>query len=192
HAGVAPEEGRSAVRAAARGIVGLPQGRVGEGATINVGHVVGGEPVTNVVPDACLVLGELRALDEAVLADLAGTVEATLHDAAHVAEEAVDLDLVLQRRFSPYRHRDASPAMRTARAALARIGATPRPFADHGGSDANVLNAWGIPTVNLAGGNERAHEPGERIAAADLDTTLELLLALLDAHAEAPGDAPTA
>ncbi|WP_210493429.1 M20/M25/M40 family metallo-hydrolase [Patulibacter sp. SYSU D01012] len=186
HAGVAPEDGRSAVRAAARGIAALPQGRVGDGATINVGHVQGGEPVTNVVPDACLVLGELRALDEAVLADLAGTVEATLHDAAHVAGESVDLDLVLERRFAPYRHREASPAVRTARAALERIGATPRPFADHGGSDANVLNARGLPTVNLAGGNERAHEPGERIAAADLEATLELVLALLAEHGAAP------
>jgi tripeptide aminopeptidase len=193
HAGVAPEHGRSAIRAAARGIVGLPQGRVGDGATINVGHVTGGTPVTNVVPDAAYVLGELRALDEETLGELTARVDAVLHDAAHVEHESVDLDLTLERRFSPYRHVPSSPALRTARAALERIGVQPRPFADHGGSDANVLNARGIATVNLAGGNERAHEPGERISATALGATLELVLALLDAHAAgAPGGPPAA
>lgn len=182
HAGIAPEHGRSAVRAAARGVVALPQGRVGEGATVNVGHMTGGTPVTNVVPDVALVLGEVRALDEDVLTTLVGDVEALLHDAAHVAGESVDLDLILERRFSPYRHAPAAQALAVAHDALARIGVEPRPFADGGGSDANVLNARGIATVNLAGGNEAAHEPGERIAASALEATLDLVLALVEAH----------
>jgi tripeptide aminopeptidase len=185
HAGIAPEHGRSAVRAAARGVVALPQGRVGDGATVNVGHLTGGTPVTNVVPDVALVLGEVRALDEDVLTGLVGDVEALLHDAAHVANESVDLDLILERRFSPYRHAPAADAFAVAHDALTRIGEEPRPFADGGGSDANVLNARGITTVNLAGGNEAAHEPGERIAASALRATLDLVLALVEAHGAA-------
>ncbi|WP_022928664.1 M20/M25/M40 family metallo-hydrolase [Patulibacter americanus] len=185
HAGIAPEHGRSAVRAAARGVVALPQGRVGGGATVNVGHMTGGTPVTNVVPDVALVLGEIRALDEDVLTALVGDVEALLHDAAHVDGESVDLDLILERRFSPYRHAPAAEALALAHDALARIGVGPRPFADGGGSDANVLNARGVATVNLAGGNEAAHEPGERIAASALESTLDLVLALVEAHGAA-------
>jgi tripeptide aminopeptidase len=185
HAGIAPEHGRSAVRAAARGVVALPQGRVGDGATINVGHLTGGAPVTNVVPDEAVVLGEIRALDEDVLTGLVGDAEALLHDAAHVANESVDLDLVLERRFSPYRHAPGAPALAIAHDALGRVGRDPRPFADGGGSDANVLNARGIATVNLAGGNEAAHERGERITASALETTLDLVVALVEAHGSA-------
>lgn len=185
HAGIAPEHGRSAVRAAARGVAALPQGRVADGATVNVGHLAGGAPVTNVVPDAALVLGEVRALDDDVLTDLVGEVEALLHDAAHVEHESVDLDLVLERRFSPYRHAPGDRALAIAHDALGRVGLEPRPFADGGGSDANVLNARGITTVNLAGGNEGAHEPGERITARALEATLDLVLALVASYGDA-------
>ncbi|WP_320671627.1 M20/M25/M40 family metallo-hydrolase [Patulibacter defluvii] len=196
HAGIAPEEGRSAIAAAARAVVALPQGRLPSGATVNVGAIEGGveeapdgEPVTNVVPPHARIVGEVRGLDRDTLQATVDALEATLHDAAHDAAGPVDLDLTLQTRFAPYRHRATAEPVLRATAALERLGLTPRPFADGGASDANVLNAAGLATVNLAGGNERAHQPGERISAAALETTLDLLLALVDEHR--PGAAPT-
>jgi len=193
HAGIAPEDGRSAVRAAARAILALPQGRLPDGATVNVGHVdsrppageAGDEPVTNVVPAHARLVGEVRAPDAATLQATVDAVEAALHDAAHDADGPVDLDLVLETRFAPYRHRAAAPAVQVAEAALRRIGVRPRPFVDAGGSDANVLNARGIATVNLAGGNRDAHRPGESIDDADLLRTVELLAAVVEQHAAA-------
>lgn len=193
HAAIAPEDGRSAVLAAVRAISALPAGRLASGATVNVGHVSGGdmtshEPATNVVPAHARVVGEVRGPNANELQATVDLVEAALHDAAHDPRGPVDLDLRMETRFAPYRHTRRSKPVEHATAALEALGIEPRPFADAGGSDANVLNARGIPTVNLAGGNRGAHEPGESISAAALDQTLDLVLTILQSHR--PGEHP--
>ncbi len=195
HAAIAPEQGRSAVLAAARAISALPAGRLASGATVNVGHVSGGdtashEPATNVVPSHARIVGEVRGPTADDLRATVDAVEAALHDAAHDPRGPVDLDLQLETRFVPYGHTRRSRPVVHAAAAMEALGIAPRPFVDAGGSDANVLNAQGIPTVNLAGGNEGAHEPGESIAAAALDRTLDLLLTILASHQPDAGGPP--
>ena len=56
HAGMAPEEGRSAIQAAAKAIADLRLGRVDELTTANVGTITGGT-AGNVVPEWCTFLG---------------------------------------------------------------------------------------------------------------------------------------
>jgi len=58
-----------------------------------------------------------------------------------------------------------------------------------GGSDANALIAAGFPTVNLANGTERNHEPGERVAASELEEMLAVTRALLGEVAAQQPDA---
>jgi tripeptide aminopeptidase len=188
HAGIAPEQGRSAVLAAARAVLALPSGRLENGSTVNVGLLEGGvrvagtsvpgaPVVTNVVPAHARLVGEIRAPDDEALQRTVDVCEAALHDAVHDAAGPVDLDLTLETRFRPYAHAATAPAVRAAEAALRAVGLQPRPFADAGGSDANVLNARGLATVNLAGGNRGAHEAGESVDDADLGRTLDLLAA---------------
>src|SRR5581483_4925720 len=83
HAGMAPEEGRSAIQAAARAIADLRLGRVDEETTANVGLIEGGT-AGNIVPDRCSILAEARSRDEGKLGDL---VQEML-DACAVALEA--------------------------------------------------------------------------------------------------------
>lgn len=187
HAAIAPEDGRSAVVAAARAISLLPAGRLENGATVNVGHLSGGDladhdPATNVVPAFARIVGEVRGPNRDDLQATVDAVEAILHDAAHDPRGPVDLDLRMETRFGPYAHTRLSAPVVHASAAMVALGIEPRPFVDAGGSDANVLNARGIPTVNLAGGNRGAHEPGESIPAAALDRTLDLMLTILESH----------
>ena len=61
HAGVAPEEGVSAIAMAAAAVEAMPLGRIDEATTANVGAIGGGR-ATNVVPDACMLSGECRSL----------------------------------------------------------------------------------------------------------------------------------
>ena len=56
HAGMYPEEGRSAIVAAARAIADMPHGRLDESTTVNVG-VIGGGTARNVVPERCTLEG---------------------------------------------------------------------------------------------------------------------------------------
>ena len=62
HAGIRPEDGRSAIVAAARAIAEMPLGRIDPETTANVGSVHGGVGTTNVVPDAAAA-AEARSLD---------------------------------------------------------------------------------------------------------------------------------
>jgi tripeptide aminopeptidase len=48
-----------------------------------------------------------------------------------------------------------------------------------GGSDANALIPKGLPTVNLANGTERNHEPGERVSELALQEMLGVVVALV-------------
>ena len=52
HAGIRPEDGRSAILAAARAVSSLSLGRLDAGTTVNVGTIAGGTAI-NVVPEHC-------------------------------------------------------------------------------------------------------------------------------------------
>ena len=186
HAGIRPEAGRSAIRAAARAIATIPHGRLDAETTANVGHVRGGpEGATNVVPDRCTFVAEARSLDperaERVVAEIVDLV----HDAANDPEDPVDVDVHVARLFAGYRQRPDDPAVAIAADALRARGFTPSFVATGGGSDANALmQRGGPPVVNLAGGTERNHEPGERVSDAALEAMLDITYALLEVAAD--------
>jgi tripeptide aminopeptidase len=179
HAGIRPEDGRSAILAAARAIASLPLGRLDAETTVNVGTIAGGSAM-NVVPERCMFVAEVRSLDEdraqAVVAELVDRV----HEAANLAECECDADVSVQRTFSGYRLPASAPAVTVAESALRSCGYQPRRVSSGGASDANALLAQGFQTVNLANGTERNHEPGERVTATALEEMLDVALALLD------------
>ena len=61
HAGIRPENGRSAIAAAAKAIAAMPLGRLDPETTSNVGTISGGSNA-NVVPELCRVEAEARSL----------------------------------------------------------------------------------------------------------------------------------
>src|SRR5207253_1075931 len=69
HSGMYPEEGRSAIAAAARAIADLRLGRVDEETTANVGTIHGGT-AGNIVPEWCTFLAEARSHHERKLQDI--------------------------------------------------------------------------------------------------------------------------
>jgi tripeptide aminopeptidase len=182
HAGVRPEQGSSAILAAARAIAGMSLGRLDAETTVNVGTISGGTAM-NVVPERCTLDAEVRSLSderaEAVVAEVIDCV----HDAANLPECDCDVDVAVERTFSGYRLAPGARAVRAAETALRGCGYQPVPTTSGGASDANALVARGFETVNLANGTERNHEPGERVSVAALEGMLDVALALLDAVA---------
>src|SRR6201992_1582749 len=73
HAGVRPEDGNSAIEAAAAAIGRMNLGRLDEGTTANVGLIRGGTS-GNVVPGHCGIYAEARSLDAARAAEVAGQI----------------------------------------------------------------------------------------------------------------------
>ncbi len=62
HAGFEPENGIHAIFAAANAVSRLCMGHVDEETTFNIGTIQGGT-ATNIVPDCCVLTGEIRSYD---------------------------------------------------------------------------------------------------------------------------------
>lgn len=179
HAGTRPEEGRSAILAAARAITSLQLGRLDEHATVNVGTITGGTAM-NVVPEHCSLVLEARALGDERADGLVAEIVDRIHQAANLADCDCDVDVAVKRSCSGYQLAPSSPAVRAAERALRACGHEPVRISSGGASDANALFAQGLQTVNMANGTERNHEPGERVSVMALEQMLDVALALLD------------
>ena len=188
HAGIRPEEGRSAILAAARAVASLSLGRLDDGTTVNVGTISGGSAI-NVVAEHCSLSLEARALGDERADKVVAAIVDRLHEAANLPDCDCDVDVSVERTFSGYHLSANSPAVRVAERALRRCGHEPVHISSGGGSDANALIAGGFATVNLANGTEHNHEPGERVSVLALEGMLDVALALLD---EAASQAPAA
>src|ERR671932_522812 len=123
HSGMYPEEGRSAIAAAARAIADLRLGRVDEESTANVGRIEGGT-APYVVPEWCTLVAEARSHDEAKLTDLVQEMLDVITFAAGVGE--CEVETSVEKRYPGYRFRREDEAVRLAAAALERRGHAPR------------------------------------------------------------------
>jgi tripeptide aminopeptidase len=183
HSGVRPEEGRSAILAAARAVADMRLGRLDAHTTANVGTIAGGSAI-NVVPERCTILAEVRSGREERAEEILAEMLDCVHEAANLPECECDVDVTVERTFTGYRTSPSTPAVRAAESALRSCGYEPVRVASGGASDANALIAAGFPTVNLANGTERNHEPGERVSVAALEAMFEVALALLATAAD--------
>ena len=183
HAGMTPEEGRSAIVAAARAIADFRLGRVDDETSANVGVVTGGT-ARNVIPEWCSFQAEVRSHDERKMTELVREMLETAAFAASLAE--CELETEVRPSFPGYRFRENEPVVQLAAGALRAAGFEPRYALSGGGADANVFNARGLNCVNLANGMAEIHTPDEHIAVADLDAMVDVTLALVDAARGTP------
>ena len=182
HAGIAPEEGRSAIVAAARAITDFRLGRLDEETTANVGLIAGGT-AKNIVPDRCTFSIDVRSHSEAKLAELVRELLETITFAA--ALEQCEAETTVEESYLGYRFTRSDLPVRLASAALEREGFQPRLGLGGGGADANIFNERGRQCVNLANGMAAIHTPDEHIAVADLERMVDVTLALVDVARDA-------
>lgn len=171
HAGVCPEDGRSAIVAAAKAIDSMSLGRTDDRSSSNVGIVRGGSAV-NIVPDSCKLLAETRSLDHHRAVEMAREMVDRCNWSAGICE--TDVQISVQQEFHAYSHPSESKAVRVATAALADVGLEAVQRHSGGGSDANAFQADGFECLNIANGTEAVHTPDERVAVSALETMLDL------------------
>jgi tripeptide aminopeptidase len=183
HAGINPEDGHSAIAAAAAAVAGMRLGRLDDETTANVGIIEGGT-ASNVIAGHCRILGEARSVDgERAAATIGKMVDACTWAAG---EQGCDVDAKVIEMFHGYRLDPKSEPVRIASQALRRTGHEPELVATGGGSDANALVASGYETVLLANGTEANHTPEESVTEAAIVEMLEVCEAALEEAAKVP------
>jgi len=176
-----PEEGRSAILAAARAIADMRLGRIDHESSANVGVITGGT-ARNIVPEWCSFEAEARSRDPKTVGILVQEMLDAIGFAASTSDCTAETEI--EDTYHGYTFTEAEPAVRLAGEALRRAGYEPTTAFSGGGADANVFNERGLPCVNLANGMADIHTAGERIAVADLDAMVEVTLALVEAARE--------
>jgi tripeptide aminopeptidase len=171
HAGIRPEDGSSAIAAAAAAIARMELGRLDEGTTANVGRIAGGTS-GNVVPGHCWIHAEARSLDAARAAEVAGEIADAC--AWGASEHDCDVDVRIEELFRGYELPPSSAALALAEAGLRGAGLEPVRVAIGGGSDANVLRRDGFDCVLLSNGTDAVHTADEMVPASSLDKMLEV------------------
>jgi len=160
HAGMAPEEGISAITVAARAIAEMKQGRIDSETTANIGTIHGGK-ATNIVADTVTIEGEARSRDPRKLEEQIAHMHACFVKAAEAA--GATAEITISEVYPAFNLDENSPAVRLAKAALQELDLAPIVQATGGGSDANFLNGNGIETVILSAGYHHPHCTNETL-----------------------------
>jgi len=164
HAALEPERGVHALLAAAAVVQAFPLGRDGD-VVANLGRVEGGG-ASNVVPDEVMLTGEARAFDERVLEALLEHIERVAHEA--VRPLGASVEFASERLYDGYDLGDDATPFAWLRAAAPAHGIELKKVRSIGGSDTNVFNQRGVPTVNVGIGMHDIHSVDEWIDVRDL------------------------
>lgn len=177
HAGVAPEKGVSAITIASKAIASMPLGRIDEETTANIGSFEGGQK-TNIVCDHVEILAEARSLDTEKMEAQVEKMKHAFEAAASELGGEVELETTIM--YPGYKQQEGEKVVDMAKRAAKKIGRTSKLKRSGGGSDANVIAGFGIPTVNLAVGYENIHTTQEKMPIGELNKVTELILAIIE------------
>ncbi|MGN7479778.1 M20/M25/M40 family metallo-hydrolase [Solibacillus silvestris] len=176
HAGVAPEKGISAITVAAKAVAQMKLGRLDEETTANIGRFEGGQ-ATNIVCDEVTILAEARSIDESKLHAQTAHMKETFERVAQQYGARAEVEVKLM--YPGFRATEEDQVVKIAKAAVEAVGRTPQLGVSGGGSDANVIAGFGIPTVNLSVGYEEIHTTNERMPIEELEKLADLLEAII-------------
>ena len=147
HAGVEPEKGLSAIKIASEIISKLPQGRIDEETTFNIGTIVGGS-VRNTVPEKASFTGEFRSRNIESLDLLKLDILQALDDArANYKDALIDGDIEME--FQMYHLADGDPLVKRATDVLSKLDLEPEIGPSGGGTDAVSYTHLTLPTILL-------------------------------------------
>ena len=176
HAGAAPEQGVSAIVAAADAILRMKLGRLDAETTANVGLIQGGT-ARNTVPDLVEIHAEARSRDNAKLEALVHSIDQAMEIGAH--HSGAGVEAAIKREYPAYKFSEQDTVVREVMGGIRRAGLSPALGASGGGSDANTFNEKGISCLNLGIGMQDVHTTNESIRLEDLAATCRIALGMI-------------
>jgi tripeptide aminopeptidase len=176
HAGVAPEEGISAILVAAQAITKMKLGRIDSETTSNIGIIKGGV-ATNIIPDLVELQGEARSRNNGKLDQQMDHMVEIIK--ATCAEHGVKTDITVDHSYSAFGLAEDDYVVSLAVKAAKALGLEPTIESTGGGSDANIINGYGIPSVVLGVGYTNVHTTSEAITIEQLVTAAKYVLSII-------------
>lgn len=176
HSGKNPEDGISALGVVANAISNMKLGRIDEETTANFGLVRGGTAV-NVVMPFIKLRGEARST---VVEKLDRQIDHMVTEFERAAREmGATVVIDHERHYSSFEVDQDHPVVVHAQSASRSMGFEPTLRTTLGGSDANIFNAKGVPSIVISTGMENIHTHDERISIKDLNDTAKLTYQIL-------------
>lgn len=190
HAGVAPEEGISAIRIAAEAIANMKLFRIDDETTANIGVIHGGA-ATNIITNLVELKGEARSLSEEKLKAQCDHMVKTFEDTAAKYEVTVEgkttkawVESEVSAEYFAMDVPDSSHVVQLVLQAAARLGQEVKTLASGGGCDANIYNKRGIECANLGTGMRAIHTVNEWLDVKDMYASAEMTLEILKLNGE--------
>ena len=188
HAGIAPEQGISAIKVAAEAVAAMRLGRVDADTTANIGRIEGGL-ATNIIPNRVVLRAETRSLTVEGLEAQTRHMQECLERAAagHAVTvagraHAARVEAKIERDYERLSVTDDRPIVGIVRRAAQALGTPFRTRSTGGGSDANVFAGRGIEVANLACGMRQIHTVNEWVDVKDMVATTALLVETVKLH----------
>ena len=153
HAGMYPEEGRSAILAAARAIADMRLGRIDHQSSANVGVITGGT-ARNIVPEWCSFEAEARSRDPKTVAMLVQEMLDAIGFAASTSDCTAETEIE-DTYAGLHVHRRTSRRCSSRRRAAPRRATSRRPGSRAVAPTRTCSTSAGFPCVNLANGMSR-------------------------------------
>lgn len=184
HAGVEPEKGINAIRVASEAIAAMPLGRIDFETTSNMGVISGGV-ATNIIPNKIEIKGEARShnplkLDQ-VCKDITQALEHSVNKHQNPYGKA-SYTIEIHREYDAFYIAEDDAPVALAKKAMHKLQIDPNIHKGGGGSDANILNAGGVPVAILGTGMHAYHTVNEYIETKDLILGAKLVEELIRSY----------
>ncbi|MEI6578913.1 MAG: M20/M25/M40 family metallo-hydrolase [Eubacteriales bacterium] len=176
HAGLAPQEGIHALKAAAQAVAAIPVGYVDDISAMNISNFIS-EGKTNVVADKAAFDMEIRSFDEERLQQHIKSSENAVRLACK--SFGANYEMSMERHSDVIHIPEKSPLITDVIIAYQSLGVKYNITRSFGGCDATYLFAHGIDVLNIGIGMQAVHSSNEHISVNDLKITSELVYAII-------------
>ena len=181
HAGMEPENGVNAIKIASHAISDMKLGQIDEETTANIGVIRGGV-ASNIVPDLVELEGEVRSLNHNKLKQQTDDMKDIIDKYVGKYNGEVDYDIKLN--YSNFSLDLKSGLIKIVKKAARKLELPYNLASSGGGSDANIYNNQGLPTVNLEIRMEKVHSTDERVKIDNMLKLTEYLMTIIDTMRE--------
>ena len=176
HAGIHPEAGINAIKVAAAAIFKMKLGRIDKETTANIGLIKGGK-ATNIVPEKVELRGEARSHNLKKLKKQTKHMNRVIIVAA--AKYKARAEIEIKRVYQSFQIKKSSEVLQLALREAKKAKVKPQLVKTGGGSDANIFNELGIPSIILGVGADNVHTTSERLLLKDFIKGTEIVLNII-------------